>query len=157
MYGCESWTKKEAECLRIDAFELWCWRRCLRVPWNARSYRSLPKEISPEYSLEELMLKLKLQSFGHLTEEEMVWWYHQLDGHEFEQASGVGDGQRRLACCSPWGPRVRHDWVTELNWTELKKLVDTQRLNIFEELKANSYQSIKLLLQISKSLSTNPT
>ena len=67
MYGCESWTIKKAECRRIDAFELWCWRRLLKVPWTARrSNSSILKEISPEYSLEGLMLKLKLQSFGHL-------------------------------------------------------------------------------------------
>ena len=66
-YGCESWTIKKAECRRIDAFELWCWRRLLRVPWTARrSNQSILKEISPEYSLEGLMLKLKLQYFGHL-------------------------------------------------------------------------------------------
>ena len=67
MYGCESWTTKKAECQSIDAFELWCWRRLLRVPWTARrSNQSILKEISPEYSLEGLMLKLKLQYFGHL-------------------------------------------------------------------------------------------
>ena len=67
MYGCESWTIKKAECQRIDVFELWCWRRLLRVPWTTgRSNQSIPKEISPEYSLERLMLKLKLQYFGHL-------------------------------------------------------------------------------------------
>ena len=67
MYGCESWTIKKAEHRRIDVFELWCWRRLLRVPWNARrSHQSNLKEISPEYSLEELMLKLKLQHFGHV-------------------------------------------------------------------------------------------
>ena len=67
MYGCESWTMKKAECPRIDAFELWCWRRLLRVPWTARrSNQSILKEISPEYSLERLMLKLKCQYFGHL-------------------------------------------------------------------------------------------
>ena len=67
MYGCESWTVKKAECRRIDALELWCWRRLLRVPWTARRFnQSILKEISPEYSLEELMLKLKLQYFGHL-------------------------------------------------------------------------------------------
>ena len=66
MYGCESWTVKKAERQRIDAFELWCWRRLLRVPWTARiSSQSILKEISPEYSLEGLMLKLKLQYFGH--------------------------------------------------------------------------------------------
>ena len=67
MYGCESWTIKKAECQRIDAFELWCWRRLLRVPWTGRrSNQSILKEISPEYSLEGLMQKLTLQSFGHL-------------------------------------------------------------------------------------------
>ena len=67
MYGCESWTMKKAECRRIDAFELWCWRRLLRVPWTARrSNQSTLKEISPECSLERMMLKLKLQYFGHL-------------------------------------------------------------------------------------------
>ena len=67
MYGCESWTVKKAELRRIDAFELWCWRRLLRVPWIARrSNQSILKEIGPEYSLEGLMLKLKLQYFGHL-------------------------------------------------------------------------------------------
>ena len=67
MYGCESWTVKKAERRRIDAFELWCWKRLLRVPWTARrSNQSILKDISPEYSLEELMLKLKLQYFGHL-------------------------------------------------------------------------------------------
>ena len=69
MYGCESWTIKKAECQRIDAFELWCWRRLLRVPWTTmRSNQSILKKISSEYSLEGLMLKLKLQSFGHLTQ-----------------------------------------------------------------------------------------
>ena len=66
MYGCESWTIKKAECQRIDAFKLWYWRRLLRVPWTARSNQSILKEITLEYSLEELMLKLKLQYFGHL-------------------------------------------------------------------------------------------
>ena len=100
----------------------------MRVPWTARrSNQSILKEISPGCSLEGLMMKLKLQSFGHLmqradslaktlvlgkierqeekgmTEDEMVGWYHRLDGHEFEQALGVGDGQGSLACCSPWG------------------------------------------------------
>ena len=124
MDGYESWTLKKAEHQRIDAFELWCWRRLLRVPWTARRLnQSILKEISPEYSLEGLMLKLKLQYFGHLmqrtdslgkilmlekiegrmTEDEMVGWHHQLDGHEFEQVPGVGDGQGSLACCSPWG------------------------------------------------------
>ena len=66
MYGCESWTVKKAECRRIDAFELWCWRRLLRVPWTARRSNQSILEISPGYSLEGMMLKLKLQYFGHL-------------------------------------------------------------------------------------------
>ena len=67
MYGCESWTIKKAECRRIDAFELWCWRRLMRIPWTTRrSNQSILKEINPEYSMEGLMLKLKLQYFGHL-------------------------------------------------------------------------------------------
>ena len=101
MYGCESWTIKKAEHRRIDAFELWCWRRLLRVPWTARRYnQSILKEISPRCSLERLMLKLKLQNFGHLiqrvdslektlmlggiAEDEMARWHHRLDGCEFE-------------------------------------------------------------------------
>ena len=125
MYGCESWTIERAEHRRIDAFELWCWRRLLRVPWTARkSNQSILKEISPEYSLEGLMLKLKLklQYSGHLMRrtdslektmmvgkiecrqrrgrQRMKW----LDGitdsnrHEFEQASGDGEGQGSLEC-----------------------------------------------------------
>ena len=137
MYGCESWTRKKAEHWRIDSFELWCWRRLLRVPWIARrSNQSILKEISPGCSLEGLMLKLKLEYFGKswliwkdpdsgkdwgqeekgTTEDEMVGWHHQLDGPEFEQALGVGDEQGSLVCSSPWGSRVGHDWVTELNW-----------------------------------------
>ena len=139
-YGCKSWTIKKAEHRRIDAFELWCWRRLLRLPWTTRrSNQSILKEISPEYSLEGLMLKL--QYSGHLLwrtdsfektlvlgkikgkrrrrrqEDEMVGWDHRLDGHESEQAPGVGDGQGSLACCSSCGRRVEHDdWVTQLNW-----------------------------------------
>ena len=139
MYGCESWTIKKAERWRIDAFELWCWRRLLRVPWTERrSNKPILKEISPEYSLEGLMLKLKLQSFGHLMQrndslertlllgetenrrrrgrqDEMVGWCHRLDGHEFGQALGVGDGQGSLVCCSPWGHKEL-DTIERLNW-----------------------------------------
>ena len=123
IYGCESWTSsKKAECWRIDVFELWCWRRPLRVPWTARrSNLSILKEISSEYSLEGLMLKLKLQYFGHLkwtTEDEMAGWHHQLNGHEFEQTLGVGDGQGSLMCCSHGAAKSRtwlSDW-TKLNW-----------------------------------------
>ena len=73
MYGCESWPIKKAEYQRIDAIELWCWRRLLRVPWTARSNQSILKEISPEDSLEGLMLKLKLQYFGHLMQRATHW------------------------------------------------------------------------------------
>ena len=88
MYGCESWTIKKAELRRIDAFELWCWRRLLRVPWTARrSNQSILKEISPEYSLEGLMLKLKLQYFGHLMQ--------RADSFEKTLMLGKIDGGRR--------------------------------------------------------------
>ena len=134
---------KKAECQRIDAFELWCWRRLLRVPWTTRrSNQSILKEISPEYSLEGLMLKLKLQYFGHL-----VW---RTDSFEktlmLGKIEGGGEGDNRgwdgwmasptqwtwvwgnfkswwwtgrLACCSPWG-RKESDTTEQLNWTELK-------------------------------------
>ena len=88
MYGYESWTKKKAECWRIDAFKLWCWRRLLRVPWTARrSNQSILKEINPEYSLEGLMLKLKLQSFGHLM--------RRTDSLEKTLMLGKTEGRRR--------------------------------------------------------------
>ena len=125
MYGCERMTIKKAEHWRIDAFELWCWRRLLRVPWTAkRSNQSILKEISPGCSLEGLMLKLKLRYFGHLTRradsfektlmlgkiggrrrrgrQRMRWldgMDHQLNGHEFGWTLGVGDQQGGLACC----------------------------------------------------------
>ena len=128
MYGCESWTIKKAEHRRINVFELWYWRRLLRIPWTAmRSNQSILKEINPEYSLEGLMLKLKLQYFGHLMqradslekilmlgkiedrrrrgEQRMRWWMTSPTEwiYEFEQALGDGEGQGSLACCTPWG------------------------------------------------------
>ena len=142
MYRCDSWTVKKAECQRIDAFEVWCWRRLLRVPWTARrSNQSILKEISPGCSLEGLMLKLKLQYYGHLmwelthckdsdarkdwgqevkgtTEDEMVGWQHRLNGHGFGWTLGVGDGQGGLECCDSWG-RKELDMTEQLNWTEL--------------------------------------
>ena len=149
MYGCESWSI-ESEHQRIDAFKLWCCRRLLKVLWTAtRSNKSILKEISPEYSLEELMLKLRLQYFDHLiqrtdtlekdadagkdwgqqekkmTEDEMVGWHHWHNGHEFEQAPGDSEGQGRLACCHPWGLK-KSDTTEQLNnsnspksWTPL--------------------------------------
>ena len=144
MYGCESWTVKTAECWRIDAFELWCWRRLLRVPWTARRSNQCILKISPGCSLEGLMLKLKLQYSGHLmwrvdslektlmlggiwgqeekgtTEDEMTGCHHRLDGHGFGWTLGVGDGQGGLACCDSWG-RKELDTTEQLNWTELKE------------------------------------
>ena len=146
MYGCESWTRaqlKKAECWRTDAFELWFWRRLLRVPWTAgRSNQSILKEISPEYSLEGLMLKLKLQYFGHL-----MWRTDSLE--KTLLLGGIADRRKRgdrgwdgwmasptrltwiWARSGSWcwmdreawmlpsmgSQRVRHDWTTELNWT----------------------------------------
>ena len=140
MYGFESWTVKKAECRRIDAFELWSWRRLLRVPWTARrSNQSILKKISPGCSLEGMMLKLKLQYFGHLmwrvdlcsdagrdwgqeekgmTEDEMAGWHHWLDGREPEWTPGVGDGQGGLACCNSWGHK-ESDTTDRLNLPEL--------------------------------------
>ena len=128
MYECESWTIKKVECRRSDAFELWCWRRLLRVPWTAKRSNQSVLKISPGCTLEGLMLKLKLPILWPpdakswliggkdpdagkdwrweekgTAEDGMVGWHHQLNGHEFEQAPGVGDGQGSLACCSPWG------------------------------------------------------
>ena len=144
MYGCESWTVKEAEHQRIDAFELWCWRRLLRVPWTARrSNQSILKDISPGCSLEGMMLKLKLQYFGHL-----MWRVDSLE--KTLMLGGIGGRRRRgrqringwMASPTQWtwvwvnsrswwwtgrpgvlrfmgSQRVRHNWETELNWTEL--------------------------------------
>ena len=140
MYGCESWTVKKAQCWRIDAFELWCWRRLLRVPWTARrSNQSILKEISPGCSLEGMMLKLKLQYFGHL-----MWgpWLIGKDsdagrdwGQEEKGMTGwdgwmasptrwtrVGDGQGGLEWGNSWG-RKESDMTERLNWTEQKKVL----------------------------------
>ena len=139
-YECESWTVKKAERWRIDAFELWCWRRLLRVPWTARrSNQSILKEISPEYSLEELMLKLKLQYFGHLMwrtdsfektlilgmieggrrkgRQRMRW----LDGITYSMVMGLSKLRELVMDRAPGVPqsmgseRVGYDWATELN------------------------------------------
>ena len=125
MYGCERWTIKKVESWRTDACEVWFGRRLFRVPQTSSSPNQwILKEISPEYSLEGLILNLELQYFGHLmrsadslekslmlgkiedrrrtTEDEMVGWHHWLDGHEFEQTLGDVEGQKALVCCSPW-------------------------------------------------------
>ena len=126
MYGCESWTIKKTEHWRIDAFELWFWRRLLRVPWTARrSNQSILKEISPEYSLEGLMLKLELEYFGHLMwrtdslekpvmlgkiegrrrkEQQRMRWLDDITNsmNEFDRILGASEGQRSLVCYSLW-------------------------------------------------------
>ena len=138
MYGCENWTRKKAERRRIDAFELWYWRRLLRVPWTVRrSNQSILKEISPEYSLKGLMLKMKLQYFCHLMQRtdslektlmlgkieggrkrgwQKIEWHHRLNGHELEWTPEVGNGQESLVCCSPWGLK-ESDISEQMNWT----------------------------------------
>ena len=141
VYVCESWTLKKVEHWRTDAFELQCWRRLFRIPWTARrSNQSILKEISPEYSLEELMLKLKLLYFGHLmqradslgkdsdsgkdwrqeekgtTEDEMIGWHHRHNGHEFEQALDLVM-DREVWCAVVHG--VANSWTWLNDWTEL--------------------------------------
>ena len=112
VYGCESWTIKKAEGQRTDAFELWCWRRFLRVPWTARrSNQLILKEINPEYSLEELMLKLKLQYFGHL-----IW---RTDSLEKTLMLGKIEGRRR----SEWQIVGWHHWLDGLSLCKLWCLV----------------------------------
>ena len=146
LYGCKSWTIKKAEHWRIDTFELWCWRRLLRVPWTAmRSNQSILKEIKPGCSLEGLMLKLKLQYFGYLM--------RRVDSLENTLMLGKIEGRRRrvergwdgwIASSTRWtwvwvdsgswwctgrpgvlgSQRVGHDWVTEMNWTDIRKQGD---------------------------------
>ena len=132
--------------IRLKWLSMHAWRRLLRVPWTARrSNQSILKEISPGISLEAMVLKLKLQYFGHLmrrvdslektdagrdwgqeekgtTEDEMAGWHHRLDGREFELTPRVGDGQGGLACCNSWGCKEL-DTTERLNWTELDYIV----------------------------------
>ena len=138
MYVCESWMIKKAEHQRIDAFELWCWRRRLRVPWIARrSNQSILKEISPGICFAKAEIPVlwpphvkswligKDSDAGRdwgqeekgMTEDEMAGWHHRLDGREFEWTPGDGDGQGGLACCNSWGCK-ESDMTERLNWTE---------------------------------------
>ena len=148
MYGCESWNIKKAEHQRIDVFELWCWGRLLRVLWTARrSNQSILKEISPEYSLEGLMLKLKLQYFGHLiwrTDSlEKTLMLEKIEGRRrrgrqrMRWLDGITDSMDvRLSKLQGWwwtgkpgvlqsmgSQRVRHDWMTEPNWRPCRRLL----------------------------------
>ena len=143
MYGCENWTIKKAEGWRIDAFELWCWRKLLRVPWTARrSNQSILKEISPEYSLEGLTLKLKLQYFVHLMQradsfektlllrkiegsrrrgQQRTRWLDDITNSMDMVSTSSGSWQwtgRPGVLQSMGSQRVGHDWVTELTWTD---------------------------------------
>ena len=143
MYGCDSWTVKKAEHRRIDAFELWCWRRLLRVPWTARrSNQSIVKEINQSWVFigradveaeTPILLPPDVKSWliwedpdagkdwgqgeKGMTEDEMVGWHHRLNGHRFGWTPGVGDGQGGLACCGSWGHKEL-DMTERLNWTE---------------------------------------
>ena len=144
MYGCESWTINKAECWRIDAFELWCWRRLLRVPWTAKkSNQSILKEISPKYSLEGLMVKLKLQYFGYLMRradslEKTLRWERLKAGGEGDDRGWDGWMASPTQWTWVWASsgswwwtgkpgvlqstglqRVGHDWATELNYSHL--------------------------------------
>ena len=141
MYGCESWTVKKAERRRIDAFELWCWRRLLRVPWTARrSNQSILKEISPKYSLEGLMLKPSSNTLAtsceELTHWKRPWCWERLKAEEKDRGWGGWMASPTQwtwvwASSGSWwwtgrpgvlqlmgSQRVRHDWATELNWTD---------------------------------------
>ena len=177
MYGCESLTPKKAECQRLDAFELWCWRRLSRVPWTTRrSNQSILKEISPEYSLQGLILKLKLQYFGNLmrradslektlilrkmegrrkmgTEGEMVGWHYLLNGHELGQTLGDGEGQGRLMLQS-MGLQSQ-TWLSHwINWFCI--LVWTQCIHLpwlYNSMRHKKFISLSLILQIPTSIS----
>jgi len=177
MYGCESWTVKKAERRRIDAFELWCWRRLLRVPWTARrSNQSILKEISPGCSLEGMMLKLKLQYFGHL-----MWRVDSLEKTlMLGRIGGRGEGDSRgwdgwmlsptwwtwvwVNSGSWWwtgrpgvlrfmgSQRVRHDWATDLIWSDLISFPQRTRFVASMLITVYKWSTFLVLLLNTKSL-----
>ena len=151
MYGCESWTVKKAEHQRIDAFELWCWRRLLSIPWTAR--RSSQSILKDFFGRNDAKAETPVlwpphakswftgkdpdagrdwgQEEKGTTEDEMAGWHHWLDGLESQWTPGVCGGQGGLACCDSWGCRVGHDWATELNWIGLNHNNDKHIQNTF--------------------------
>ena len=141
MYACESWTTKKAECRRIDTFELWCWRRLLRVPWTARRFQPVHSKRDQSWvfigrtDVETAVLwppdakgwliwkdpdagKDWGQQEKGTTEDEMAGWHHRRDGHGFGWTPGIGDGQGGLACCGSWGCK-ESDTTERLNWTDV--------------------------------------
>ena len=168
MYGCESWTIKKAECQRIDVFELWYWRRLLRVPWNAGGPTSHHKgnqswifigttDVEAEtpntlatwcknWLIGKDLVSGKdwKQEEKGTTEDEIVGWHHWLNGHEFMQAPGVGDGQGSLACCSPCG-RKESDMPKQLNWSELMC-----RMNNYRNVWLHVYFSSAIIINTSR-------
>ena len=175
IYGCESWTIKKAEHWRIDAFELWCWRRLLRVPWTARrSNQSIlggdqswvfigrtdveaetpilwPSDMKSWVTWKDSYAGKDWGQEKGMTEDEMVGWHHWLDGHGFGWTLGVGDGQRGLVCCGSWGHKELDmtqplNW-TELNWTGLGEI----RKSILGEYTLNHFSVLLKLVQHCKS------
>ena len=130
-YGCESWTLKKAEHRRIDAFELWCWRRLLRVPWTARiSNQSILKEIHPGCSLEGLMLRLKLQNFVHL-----IWIADSLATHSSILAWGIPWTEEPGGLQSTGWQRVGHDWATSLSLSFMLAKIEGRRRRGWQRMK----------------------
>ena len=172
MYGCETWTIKKAEHWRTDAFELWCWRRLLRVPWTARRpNQSILKELSPEYSLEGLTLKLKLQYYGRLMwrtdsfGKTLMLWKVEGGGEGDNRgwdgwlasptqcthvwaSSGSWWWKRSLECCSPWG--CKETWLG--NWTELNREEDLGAIKVYDKYLYKSLKYIKALSPLKWSL-----
>ena len=146
MYRCESWTIKKAEHWRIDAFELWCWRRLLKVPLDCKEIQPVnlkgnqtwifigradaeaetpilwPPDVKNWLIEKDPDVETDWRQEKGTTEDEMAGWHHQLDGHELEQALGVSDGQGSLMCCSPWGCK-ESDTTERLNWTDIGLII----------------------------------